>query len=92
MIMEKALQLVLSRLDECGIPYMITGSFASNLHGVLRATQDADIVIEADQGSLDRFLQSLGAAFYASPEATGEALKREGIFNVVHLKTVSRLI
>jgi len=36
---------------------MITGSFASNLYGVPRATQDADVVIEADQGSLDRFLQ-----------------------------------
>lgn len=87
MIMEEALQLVLSRLDECGIPYMITGSLASNLHGVPRATQDADVVIEADRGSLDRFLQNLGAAFYASPEAAGEALKGEGIFNVVHLGT-----
>ena len=30
---------------------MITGSFASNLYGVPRATQDADVVIKADQGS-----------------------------------------
>jgi hypothetical protein len=87
MIAEEALQLVISRLEESGIPYMITGSFASNLHGVPRTTQDADVVIEADQGSLDRFLESLGAVFYVGPEAAEEALKREGIFNVVHLET-----
>jgi len=87
MIAEEALQLVVSRLEESGIPYMITGSFASNLHGVPRTTQHADVVIEADQGSLDRFLESLGAGFYVSPEAAEEALKREGIFDVVHLET-----
>ena len=59
MIPEDALQPVLSGLDKCEIPYMITGSFASNMHGVPRATQDADVVIEADQGALDRFLGSL---------------------------------
>jgi hypothetical protein len=52
--LEDALRLVLSKLDDCGIPYMITGSFASNIHGVPRATQDADIVIEADAKALDR--------------------------------------
>ena len=54
MTLEDALQLVLSKLDDCGILYMITGSFASNIHGVPRATQDADIVIEADAKALDR--------------------------------------
>jgi len=42
---EDALELLLSKLDECKIPYMITGSFASNIHGLPRATQDADIII-----------------------------------------------
>ncbi len=41
MIPEDALQIVLNGLDCCGIPYMITGSFAGNLHGVPRVTQDA---------------------------------------------------
>ena len=87
MIPEDALQLVLMRLDECGIPYMITGSFASNMHGVPRATQDADVVIEADQVALDGFLESLGAEFYASHEAAREALEKQRMFNVVHLET-----
>ena len=87
MIFEEALQLVLSRLDDFGIPYMITGSFASNMHGVPRATQDVDVVIEADQDSLDKFVESLGGEFYVSPEAAREALERRRMFNIVHLET-----
>jgi hypothetical protein len=84
---EDALQLVLTKLDESGLRYMITGSFASNIHGVPRATQDADIVIEPDRRASNRFLESLGEDFYVNAEAAREALTRRGIFNLIHLKT-----
>lgn len=84
---EEALQLSLSKLDECSIPYMVTGSFASNMHGVPRATYDADVVIDVDQESLGKFLESLGEEFYLSPEGAREALAREGMFNIIHLET-----
>jgi hypothetical protein len=84
---EDALKLLFSKLDECGIPYMITGSFASNIHGLPRATQDADIVIEVKQRNLERFLESLGPAFYRSSEAAMDALARQKMFNIVHLET-----
>ena len=87
MTSEDALKLILFKLDECGIPYMITGSFASNIHGLPRATQDADVVIEVEPRTLERFLESLGLAFYQSMEAAMEALAREEMFNVVHLET-----
>ncbi len=84
---EDGLKLLLSKLDECGIPYMIAGSFASNIHGLPRATQDADVVIEAERSNLEQFLGSLGSAFYRSPDAALDALVREQMFNVVHLET-----
>ena len=84
---EDALKLLLSKLDECRIPYMITGSFASNVHGLPRATQDADVVIETDYRMLSEFLESLGPAFYRSAEAAMVALVREQMFNVVHIET-----
>jgi hypothetical protein len=87
MTAEDALKLLLSKLEECEIPYMITGSFASNIHGLPRATQDADVVIEADQRTLNRLLESLGPAFYKNTEAAMDALVREQMFNVVHLET-----
>ena len=87
MTSEDALKLLLSKLDECGVPYMITGSFASNIHGLPRATQDADVVIEVEPRTLERFLENLGPAFYRSREAAMDALAREQMFNVVHLET-----
>jgi hypothetical protein len=87
MTSEDALKLLLSKLDECGILYMITGSFASSIHGLPRATQDADVVIEVEPRTLERFLESLGPAFYRSREAAMDALAREQMFNVVHLET-----
>jgi hypothetical protein len=87
MTSEDALKLLLSKLDECGMLYMITGSFASNIHGLPRATQDADVVIEVEPRTLERFLESLGPAFYRSREAAMDALAREQMFNVVHLET-----
>ena len=87
MTAEDALKLLLSKLEECEIPYMITGSFASNIHGLPRATQDADVVIEVDKGALKRLLKSLGLTFYKSTEAAMDALAREQMFNVVHLET-----
>ena len=84
---EDALKFLLSKLDECGIPYMITGSFASNIHGLPRATQDVDVVIEVDRRTLERFFESLGSAFYRSSEAAMDALARQKMFNIVHLET-----
>ncbi len=87
MTSEDSLKLVLSKLDEYGILYMITGSFASSIHGLPRATQDADVVIETDARALKEFLESLGPEFYRSVEAAMDALAREQMFNVVHLET-----
>jgi len=87
MTSEDTLKLLFSKLDDCGIPYMITGSFASNIHGLPRATQDADVIIETDRKTLEGFLESLGPTFYWSTEAAVDALAREQMFNVVHLET-----
>jgi hypothetical protein len=84
---DEALQLVLDKLEGYGIDYMLTGSFASNMHGVPRTTYDADIVIEVEPGYLDEFVQSLGNEFYVSREAAREAVSSRSMFNVIHLQT-----
>ncbi|MBK9095951.1 MAG: hypothetical protein IPM84_24990 [Anaerolineae bacterium] len=38
--------LVTQALEQIGIPYAVGGSLASSLHGVMRATLDADIVAD----------------------------------------------
>jgi hypothetical protein len=87
MIPEEALLVVLSLLEKHGIPYMISGSFASNLHGLPRVTQDADVVIDPTIVNLHAFLDSLGADFYFSREEAIEAFQSKRIFNLIHLET-----
>jgi hypothetical protein len=53
---------VIEALEASSIPYMLVGSFSSNVYGVERSTQDADFVIELiDQtiGELARRLAPL---------------------------------
>lgn len=43
-----ASNLIIEALNRLGVPYMVVGSFSSNVYGVERATKDADFVIETD--------------------------------------------
>jgi len=81
---ENAFRRIMSALDLAGIPYMLTGSFASAHYGAPRATQDIDIIVEADPEVLKSFVQSLGKdEFYADVDTALEAQRRETMFNVI---------
>ena len=75
-------------LDRAQIPYMLTGSFASSLHGTPRATQDIDLVIATSLDRLLVFVRSLPVdRYYVSEAAAVEAHRNEGMFNVLDLST-----
>jgi hypothetical protein len=88
MIVPEVLQRIAGALDRAGIPYMLTGSFASVFYGFPRSTQDIDLVIEADSAQLRTFLESLpGSEYYFEPDEALEALRHESLFNIIDLKT-----
>jgi len=87
MSVEEVLSLVTTKLEECGIRYMITGSFASNLYGVPRATQDADIVVEIEPVAIDKLSLELGSSFYFDTEIAKRSLATPGIFNLIHYES-----
>ncbi len=78
MIPEGALRELLDRLAEFDIPFMIAGSFAGNVHGVPRVTQDADVIIETDVHRLLRMIKGLEEDFYADAEAARKAFPQRG--------------
>ena len=41
---------VIDALEACSIPYMLVGSYSSNVYGVERSTQDADFVVDWRRG------------------------------------------
>ena len=78
-------------LDRLGVPYFIGGSLATAVHGVARATLDADIIADLKPDQVDRFVQDLGNVFYADTDAIRDAVHRQASFNVIHLKTMFKV-
>jgi hypothetical protein len=54
---------VMAALERSEIPFMIVGSFSSNVYGVERTTQDADIVMQLESRSLEKLIRELGNDF-----------------------------
>ena len=83
--------LVADALEDVGVAYAIGGSFASALHGVMRATMDADLVADLRLDQVAPFAQALGEAFYADAEMMRDAIRRHGSFNLIHLETMFKI-
>jgi len=61
---------------------MLVGAFSSNAYGYPRATKDADIVIEYEEGVLKKICESLGSDFKLDPQ-TGFELMTGSIRNIL---------
>lgn len=83
--------LVVDALEALGVSYAIGGSFASALHGVMRATMDADLVADVRLEHVAPFAQALGEAFYADAEMMRDAIRQHGSFNLIHLDTMFKV-
>jgi hypothetical protein len=67
-----------------GVQHMLTGSYASSVHGTPRASQDIDIVIAPTRPQLLALLQLFpDTEYYVSQEAALDALATRGKFNVI---------
>jgi hypothetical protein len=83
---EATIQRVLLALESAGVPYMLTGSFASSFHGSPRTTQDVDVVIAPTLGSLNALLREFPQEkYYVSREAALQAYGAETLFNVIDM-------
>jgi hypothetical protein len=46
-------------LEAEGVDYVLVGGLAVNLHGIVRATEDVDLFVRADEGNVARLRRSL---------------------------------
>jgi hypothetical protein len=83
--------LVADTLDALGVPYAIGGSLASALHGVMRATMDADLVADLRMEHVEPLVEALGSAFYADAETMRDTIRRRTSFNLIHLETMFKV-
>ncbi|HUN21551.1 MAG TPA: hypothetical protein PK299_00305 [Anaerolineales bacterium] len=73
--------------ERLGVPYLIGGSLASTLYGMVRTTQDSDIVAEMRLEHLQPFVSALQDEFYVDGEMIAEAIERNSSFNIIHRET-----
>jgi hypothetical protein len=82
---------VVKILEELGVPYAIGGSFASAVHGVMRATMDVDLVADLRLEHAEPLVEALGDAFYADLETIRQAIRRHSSFNLIHFETMFKV-
>jgi hypothetical protein len=74
-------------LDRQGIVYAVGGSFASSLHGIARATQDIDIVVDLRADQIADLCKALAPQFYLDEGSMLGAIGRGGAFNLIHFES-----
>lgn len=81
---DDALRRFVEALEKAGVPYMLTGSFASAYHGQSRASQDIDFIITPTREQLrDLVSQFTPPDYYVDERAAQEALRETAQFNAI---------
>jgi hypothetical protein len=72
---------VLEKLD---VRYFVAGSLASTFHGMIRTTQDTDLVTEFGPENIEPFVIALDKDFYIDLEMIINAVTDHSSFTIIH--------
>ena len=87
----EVLGLVVRRLEAEGFAYMVTGSVAMSYYATPRMTRDIDIVVEIAAGDATRMVALFENEFYVDRDMIVEAVRTEGLFNIIHNEYVVKV-
>ena len=82
---------VTSVLEKLGVPYLIGGSLASTLYGMVRSTQDSDIIAEMRREHIEPFVSSLQNDFFIDEEMIADSIQHNSSFNIIHRDTMFKV-
>ncbi len=86
-----AITPIVEALEQLGVNYHIGGSVASSIHGIIRATIDADLVANLELKHVHPLVKLLEADYYIDEDAVRDAVKRRGSFNAIYLDTMLKV-
>jgi hypothetical protein len=75
---------VTKALESIGVVYFIGGSIASTLYGMVRTTQDSDIIADIHAEQIPLFVNQLQYDFYIDDEMMSDAILHHSSFNIIH--------
>ena len=82
---------VIGALEQVGATYVIGGSLASTIHGVVRTTLDTDIVADLNLQQAQQFADLLAGTFYLDIDTIRHAIRNRSSFNLIHLATMFKV-
>ena len=78
-------------LDALQVRWFLGGSLASSVHGIPRATLDADIVADLRVPIVEPLLRALGEDWYVEENSVRQAIAERRCFNLIHLGTAMKI-
>ncbi len=81
----EVLRIVSARLSDCGLPFMLTGSFALAYYATPRMTRDLDLVVALEERKVGILIAAFAPDFYVDADAALDAVRNERLFNLMHL-------
>jgi hypothetical protein len=92
MISPELLIELITRLEASGLPYMLTGSIAANVHGHPRTTHDVNVILEAEPRDLAAIVAAFPQPDYFYQEhVVREALAMGAMFNALDEARVGKI-
>ncbi len=82
---------VIETLDALGVSYVICGSVASIVHGIVRTTIDTDLIADLKLEHVKPFVTALENEFYVEQESMYEAINFHRSFNIIHKETMFKV-
>lgn len=76
---------IIAALQQCNIPFMVVGSFSSNIYGIERSTQDVDIVLELGSHPIGELTKALGPDFRLDPQMGFETVTMTSRYIAHHI-------
>ena len=81
----------LKRLNSVGIPYMLTGSMASNYWGIPRTTHDLDFVIQLQSEDIPALVREFESDFFVQESSVQSALSPPYQFNAIDNRSALKI-
>ena|SRR5215213_1587101 len=82
---------VAERLNDLGIKYMVTGSFAMSAYAKARTTMDIDVVLEISSNDAKRFEKRFLGDYYVDALSIVNADRHQSMFNIINNSTLIKV-
>jgi hypothetical protein len=78
-------------LEKLGVSYFIGGSLASTFYGMVRTTQDSDIIADLKTEHISILMDALQDEFYMDDEMIADAITHHSSFNIIHRESMFKV-